>query len=113
MEKRTAICEILSYRSLLKSPSKEVAVVAKIVGANATTNTGSNLLNLFLETRLCTRLSPLYKFKGILSKPTQVPPTDIWRINLLSKYLQIRKELLLYCEDTKYIDGLIETLCST
>ena len=33
------------YRSLLASPCKEVAVVARMVGRNASTTTGLNLLN--------------------------------------------------------------------
>ena len=99
------------YRTLLKSPSKEVAVVAKIVAANANTTTGSNLLNIRLETRLCIKTSPIHKFKEVLSNPKPVPSTDMWRINLLPKYLEIRKNLQLQCENTKFIDGLIESLC--
>jgi hypothetical protein len=96
----------------VNSPSKEVAVLAKIIGANANYNTGSNLLNIRLETKLCTRTTPIQKFKEVLSSPKPVPETDIWRLNLLSKYLEIRKNLQLQCEGTKFIDGLIESLCT-
>ena len=100
------------FRSLVSSPSKEVAVIAKIVGKNASTVTGNNLLNIHLETKLCTRTAPVYLFKNKLSEPTPVPPADAWRINLLQKYVMIRQDQLLHCEDTTYIDALIMNLCS-
>ena len=37
------------YRSLRDSPSKEVAVISRIVGTNASSNTGRNMLNITLE----------------------------------------------------------------
>ena len=101
------------YRSLLSSPSKEVAVLARIVGRDASTNTGRNLLNLFLETRLCTKTSPISKFRDFLAKPSQIPVGSDWRIDLLRKYLSIRSTQHLACEDTAYIDELISSLCST
>ena len=100
------------YRTLLKSPSKEVAVVAKIIGDNANTKTGSNLLSIRLETRLSVRTSPIVKFKETLNSPKPGPAIDMWRINLLEKYIHVRNNLQLRCEDTKFIDGLIETLCT-
>ena len=47
------------FRSLLSSPSKEVAIIARVIGQNASTNTGKNLLNISLETNLSTWSSPL------------------------------------------------------
>ena len=38
---------------------------------------------------------------GILSSPKPFPLSDICRLNLLPKYLQIRKNLQLQCENTK------------
>ena len=101
------------FRSLSNSPSKEVAVIAKIVGLNASTITGSNLLNIFLETRLCPRRTPIYMFKNMMNTPSPVPLTDVWRIDLLQKYVQIRQDQLLLCDDTIYIDHLIKNICST
>ena len=99
------------FRTLLKSPCKEVAVVARIVGRDASTNTGRNILNLSLETRLCPRTSPLSHFRDVLSAP--VPPGQDWTISLLKNYLSIRKKHQTACEDTSYIDGLLTSLCST
>ena len=101
------------FRSLLSSPSKEVAVISRIVGSDASTNTGKNLLNIFLETKLKPKSTPLHQFYELLSKPVDILRGDEWRINLLSKYLKIRQDQLISCEDTSYIDTLISCLCST
>ena len=74
------------FRSLLKSPCKEVAVLARVVGQDASSVTGRNLLNIFLETRLRPTSSPMHKFHEILSKPTDVPQEYKWKIPLLEKY---------------------------
>ena len=55
------------FRSLLDSPSHEVAVVARLVGNNARTTTGKNLLNLRLETGLNIVTAPLSQIKSQLS----------------------------------------------
>ena len=101
------------YRSLLSSPSKEVAVLARIVGQDASSTTGNNILNIRLETQLQPRTSPLSKFHDALTKPSPVPAGCSWRIALLEKYVKIRKSQLLSCEDTAFIDTLIEGICST
>jgi hypothetical protein len=97
----------------LSSPSKEVAVLARLVGRDASTNTGRNILNISLETHLWPRTSPINKFHDALSKPADIPPECSWRISLLQKYANIRKTQFLACEDTTYIDTLIDSLCST
>ena len=101
------------YRSLMKSPSKEVAVVARMVGNNASTTTGSNILNISLETNLNPKTSPMSKFYDMLHQPVEIPRGSAWRINLLENYMKIREAQRLACDDTSYIDSLIESLCST
>ena len=100
-------------RSLMTSPSKEVAVLARIAGRNASSVTGRNILNIYLETNLNPILSPLSKLKEALSRPTPVPEADLWRLRLLPKYVHLRQSLLAKCDDTHFIDELIESLCST
>ena len=101
------------YRSLLSSPSREVAVLARIVGQDASSTTGNNILNIRLETQLLPRTSPLSKFHDALSKPCPVPAVCSWRIPTLEKYVKIRQSQMLLCEDTAFIDALIEGICST
>ena len=102
------------YSSLLSSPCKEVAVVSRIVGRNASTTTGRNLLNLQLETGLNTRVDSLGKFKDHFQAAVEpVPKLDVWRIPLLTKYLKIRQEQNAICENTDYINSLISSLCSS
>ena len=100
-------------RSLMTSPSKEVAVLARIAGRNASSVTGRNILNISLETNLNPLLSPLARLKEVLSRPTPVPEADQWRIRLLPKYIKLRDSLLVECVDTQFIDELIESLCSS
>ena len=102
------------YQSLLNSPSREVAIVSRMVGRNVSTNTGSNLFNISKEFNMDIHRTTPFKLKmSILSSTSQVPSMDQWRLPLLSQYLQIREGLELLCEDTSYIQELINNLCST
>ena len=101
------------FRSLLSSPSKEVAVIARVVSRDASSNTGLNLLNIHLETRLNLKSSPMSKFHDVFFKPSIIEPADSWKLKLLEKYLKIRHDQNVACEDSSYIDKLIHSLCST
>ena len=97
----------------MTSPSKEVAVLARVAGRNASSVTGRNILNIHLKTNLNLIMSPMRRIKEALSTPTPVPDADLWRVRLLPKYVHLRESLVAKCDDTKYIDGLIESLCSS
>ena len=94
------------YRSLINSTSHEVAVVARMVGKDAKSVTGKNLLNIRLETKLNVFSAPLQKIKDAISlaKP---PAPEQWKLYLLDKYISSRKDLRTRCEDTSYMDNLI------
>ena len=47
IRKQIIVRYVKFFRSLLKSPCKEVAVLARVVGQDASSVTGRNLLNLF------------------------------------------------------------------
>ena len=100
------------YRSLLNSPSHEVAVVARLVGKDAKSVTGKNLLNIRLETKLNVFSAPLQKIKDAISLATP-PAPEQWKLYLLDKYISRRKDLRTRCEETNYLDNLIDSLCST
>ena len=101
------------YRTLFSSPCKEVAVVSRMVGRDASTTTGLNLLNIQLDTKLNPLTSNFSLFKEHFKITPDVPDIDQWRLPLLTKYLKTRNELTRLCEDTEYIDSLITSLCST
>ena len=100
------------YRSLINSPSHEVAVVARMVGKDAKSVTGKNLLNIRLETKLNVFSAPLQKIKDAISLATP-PAPEQWKLYLLDKYISRRKDLRTRCEDTSYLDNLIDSLCLT
>ena len=95
-------------RTLLLSPSKEVAVVARVAGMNASSNTGRNILNIRMETKMCPVRSPLSKLKEFLQGGALVPERDQWRLHVLVQYVQF-----LNISSTEYIDNLIVSLCTT
>ena len=88
-------------------------MVSRIVGKDATTTTGNNLLSLRLETGLDVRLGQVLKTKKALDVKPAVPEVDSWRLPLLSKYLKNRSDLKISCENTERIDELISSLCSS
>jgi hypothetical protein len=74
--------------ALLTSPSKEVAIIARVIVQDASSTTGKNLLEISLETNLVqpTWSSPLSKFHLVLEKKSEVPEEERWRISLLQGY---------------------------
>ena len=101
------------FHTLLSSPSKEVAVIARLVGGDAGSNTGRNMLNIRLESKLNPATSPILKMKEFFYRITEVPESERWRLPLLTKYVNLRSNLVLNCSSTEYIDTLIESLCSS
>ena len=100
------------FESLLRSPSKEVAVVSRIVGRDAKTVTGLNILNIRLETEE-TQYSKTFKVKKkIFENYFNSEIEDEWKVNLLFKYMRLCEEMRFKSEDTSYIDSLIDSLCS-
>ena len=100
------------FRSLLDSPSLEVAVVARIVSKDAKTTTGRNLLNIKLETGLDVASAPLSQSRKLFSL-VSTPSQASWKLFLLEKYLKKRNDLDINCESTDFINDLISSLCSS
>ena len=99
-------------KSLLDSPSLEVAVVARVVSRDAKTTTGRNVLNIKLETSYDVLSAPPSQIKSLFSSVSLSPPAN-WKLYLLDKYIKLRKEIDSKCEDTDYINDLINSLCSS
>ena len=101
------------YRSLLASRSKEVAVVSRLVGRDAETVTGLNLLNIQLETKQ-TQYAESHRVKKVLyEKYFENNSDEQWKIFLLLKYLRLRDEIHSSGDEASFIDDLIYSLCSS
>ena len=101
------------YQSLLTSRSKEVAVVSRLVGRDAQTVTGLNLLNIQLETKQ-TQYAESHRVKKVLyEKYFENNSDEQWKIFLLLKYLRLRDEIQSSGDEASFIDDLIYSLCSS
>ena len=74
--------------------------------------TGKNLQLIENETGLDPWNTNGNLVKDALKRPP-VPNEDMWRLPLLNQFLMRRKELESLLQDTKHIDDLIDSLCST
>ena len=93
------------FRSLLKSRSEEVSLVANMAGRDKSSTTGINLANIQAETGLSPWTASPADIRDVISdKEDPVPPSDLWRIPFLEKLLLQRHEMQVNCEDTKEIN---------
>jgi hypothetical protein len=92
------------------SSSWEVRILASIAGTDAGSVTGKNLRNLQAEFSLWPWTNSVETFKKSY-RGYQVPGEDSWRMPLLGKLLEQRREMFICEEDTITITGLIESLC--
>ena len=100
------------HKSLLKSISREVQVVANIVSRDIRSTTGKNLAFIEMESKLDPWKASAAQVRSSLPK-CEVPDQELWRLPLLKQYIDHRQELKTQCEDTKEISKLIDALCST
>ena len=101
------------YRNLLKSPSREVRILARIVSNDPRSSTCANLKYLKEMTKL-----PQPQFYSAprvrLALPVQqVPESEKWRLGLLTSLMKVQREKQSRVEDTKHICGMIESLCNS
>ena len=96
------------FGRLRKSISREVQVVADIVGRCARLNTGSNLHRIQIETGLDPWVVPhwmiMYKIKRAATKPE-----DAYRVQYLRKLLEARLD----AKENEELNSLINSLCSS
>jgi hypothetical protein len=101
------------YRNLLKSPSGEVRILARIVSNDPRSSTCANLKYLKEMTKL-----PQPQFYSAprvrLALPVQqVPESEKWRLGLLTSLMKVKREKQSRVEDTKHICDMIESLCNS
>ena len=104
------------YRSLLRSPSREVNILARIVAKDIRTTTASNLRLLEEETGgLTWAASAAITRKKLISEPG-VPEEDSWRVPYLGKLLEERDRLkyqgLEGSKEVEVVQSLIDSLCT-
>ena len=100
------------FQGLLKSPSKEVKLLANVVSRDPRSNTFQNLKYV----KTLSGLSPWdYSSTRIkIELPVQkVPDSDGWRIGLLTNLLKMREDKNVLVEDTTHICAMVDSLCST
>ena len=101
-------------RSLLNSASPEVVSVANKAMRDRGTLTGSNVARIQEETGLNIWVTTSGRVKDALTRAVPAPPpADEWRIGLLEKLLARRQQRELEVEDTRNVDELIDSLCSS
>ena len=118
-------CDLLSLRtqciaryvnflkSLFECRSKEVAVLSRIVANNVSTITGRNILNIKLETGISPTKTTSKFLQHILHMQERNVDSKEWDSWLLEKYLDIRNDQRSKGDNTKYIDSLIISICSS
>ena len=100
------------FQNLLTSKSKEVRLLSELVGRDASSTTGRNLIMLEQETGVSSWSSSPRQVSDILSAVvTPVPEQDEWRLPYLQKLLTERYKLNAEAKDTQDISFIIDNLC--
>ena len=97
---------------LRKSVSSEVRIMSFIAAADVRSTTGRNCYNLSQEFNL----DPWTSSHSLLKEKYsfyEVPEADSWRLPLLTTLLHQRYDMNACGDDTRTVDGLIESLCSS
>ena len=100
------------FQKLLKSKASPVKLLVNVVARDIRSTTGKNLQLIERKTGLNPWTTNANLVKEALKRPP-VPNEDMWRLPLLDKFLIRRKEQEVQLEDTRAIDELIDSLCST
>ena len=103
------------FRSLRKSTSKEVSMMANMVARDLSTTTGANLRLLADISGLCPWQAGQLEFRDAVTTKelVQVMEVDKWRVPLLDKLLSQRQTMYYTGEEEELarIDDLINSLC--
>ena len=100
------------FNSLLNSPSREVRLLANIVGRDCQSNTYSNLQYLQQLTGLDPWVFSSQRIKSELPVKV-VQETEMWRLGFLTKLLQMREDKHICAEDYLNLSAMIDSLCNT
>ena len=100
------------FRGLLKSPTREVLVMANISARDVRSTVGKNLHFISVESGKDPWNTSPGELKSVLtSQKTEVPIQDKWRLEYLARLLEERGQLHYECKDTRMHSSLIDSLC--
>ena len=103
------------FRSLCQSPSKEVAILANLIGRDKRSVTGRNVSQIMEKTGCNVWSDSSVKVKAALleAEMVEVAAIDKWRLPYLDVLLQQRQEwhYLGESEEKERVQGLIDSLC--
>ena len=100
------------FMKLLNSPSKEVRLLANIVGRDPQSNTCRNLLHIKRVSELDPWDFSSQRIK--LNLPVKgIPEDQQWRIGLMEKLMKMKEQKHIYVEDSTRICAMLDSLCST
>jgi hypothetical protein len=98
------------FQRLIRSDSPEIRLLTNVFGRDPGSVTGTNLINLEEEFGLdpwvssSSQLADQYSIYG-------VPDEDTWRLPLLVKLLDQKREMQTMNEKTQTLSELIDSLC--
>ena len=98
------------FHKLRNSNSAPVKLLANVVARDIRSTTEKNLHLIEEESGLDPWTSSEETIREFL-KRTPVPAEDMWRLPLLCKYLNKRREMEALLQNTDYITDLINSLC--
>ena len=100
------------FQKLLNSPSREIRLLANIVGRDHRSTTYKNLQHIKNLSSLDPWDFSSQKIK--LHLPTkQVPENQKWRLGLMANLMKIKGEKYVNAEDATKICAMLDSLCST
>ena len=111
--KKKLMCQYVNFfQKLRKSPLREVRILASLAGRDRQSVTGKNLAMLEGEFGLDPWSQGVNifksKFKGYI-----IPDADTWRLPLLQRLLNQRRDMVACDEEVEHITELIDCLCTT
>ena len=101
------------FQSLVRHSSKEVALIANLVGRDIESTTGRNLRCISTDTGLNPWRDTSSQIKNEYESRIVLDERDSWKIHLLKNYLARRQFLKEQFKPTDEIDDLVDSLCST
>ena len=101
------------FQSLVCHSSREVALVANLVGRDIESTTGRNLRCISTDTGLNPWRATSSHIKNAYKSQVVLDQRDSWKIHLLKTYLEKRQLLKEQLKPTDEIEDLVDSLCTT